>query len=132
MTTLFLILVNFMIFHFLCDYVWQNKYMLGKIKDFPDFILPLALHSAVSSLGVCIVLFISKLLFFPITIGFIIKWTILNFIIHFIIDRIKANKNLLNRWRPDHKYFWWVLGGDQMLHQIFYVIITISIMESVL
>ena len=46
-----------------------------------------------------------------------------------IIAHVKASPKMLGRFKPDNKYFWWSLGGDQMWHHlthylIIYLVIT--------
>jgi hypothetical protein len=103
-------LMMFQVKHFLCDFVWQNKYMLGKFKDYPDFILPLLAHSLVQAIGSLAVI----LMFAP-----AFWWlSIVDLVTHFMIDRLKANKKWLGRWKPDQAMFWTALGLDQMLHHL--------------
>jgi hypothetical protein len=110
--TIFLLLVLFQIKHFLCDYPLQGAYMLGKFKTGKDWILPLSAHAGVHFLGT---LFVS-LWFVP--FGFAVLLSVTDFAVHFSVDRIKASPNLLGRWKPDNRYFWWALGGDQMAHHL--------------
>jgi len=43
---------------------------------------------------------------------------IADFVLHFIVDRLKASPDLGGRWKPDQPYFWWALGLDQMAHHL--------------
>ena len=107
---IFTLLIVFQIKHFICDFPLQGKFMLGKFKPGWDFVLPLAAHSGVQALGTLLV----TLLFAP-ELCFLAP---IDFTLHFIIDRLKADKRLLGRWNPQQPYFWWALGFDQCLHHI--------------
>lgn len=141
MEKLFILLVLFQVKHFLADYLLQTEYMLGKFKDGREFILPLAVHAAVHSL-----------------FTFALAWTfthsivlsallgLFDFISHFVMDRIKAGKKYLGRYKPlttqtfatatktqkwHNKYFWWSLGFDQMIHHLcHYAIIAIIVFHT--
>lgn len=82
--------------------------MLGKFKDGKEWILPLLSHVAVHglfTLGLCLLLNPS------------LWWLMfVDMVIHFIMDRIKASKDLLGRWKHDEKPYWMVLGVDQTVH----------------
>lgn len=114
------VFVLFQIKHFLCDFVFQGKYMLGKFKPFPHYIEPLAAHCTIQALGSAVaILFVFK----SIDIKLLYTLILLDFVSHFIIDRIKASPALMGRFKPDNKYFWWALGWDQMMHQLVYIFI---------
>jgi hypothetical protein len=95
--------------HFLCDFPLQNKYMLGKFKPFPDFIMPLLWHCFVNACGTAILVFMFN---WPI-------WFItLDLVSHFIIDRLKASPKIGGRFKPDQSIFWHILGLDQLAHSL--------------
>lgn len=110
MLTVFLLLIAFQLKHFICDYPLQTQYMLGKMKS-TGWFKPLAAHSAVHSIGtIFIVSWINPIL--AIVLG------VVDFILHFIVDRIKASPTMGGRWKPEQPQFWWALGADQMTHHI--------------
>lgn len=111
MVEVFALLIIFQIKHFLCDYPLQNEYMLGKFKPFPDWALPLIAHCSVHAAATLIIALV-----WGSEIAFKLAW--LDFCIHFLMDHIKASKDLLGRWKPDEKYFWWSLGLDQSVHHL--------------
>ncbi len=100
--------------------------MLGKFQEYPKFILPLLAHSlvhGVATFGIVSLFNPSKAL----------PLAILDTVIHFVVDRIKASPSLLGRFKPLTKetypgstpeqqksnvYFWWSLGADQMAHHL--------------
>lgn len=125
MITIFVLLVLYQLKHFFADYPLQNAYMLGKFKSYPDYILPLAAHAGThAGFTFCIALGWVSL-----TSAIILA--LIDFIIHFTMDRIKASPNLLGRFVPltketyptasrteikSNTFFWWSLGADQMVH----------------
>lgn len=110
MITLFVILALFQLKHFIADYPLQGTYMLGKFKGGWEWVKPLLAHVAVHAVfTTTIVSFFRPSLWW---LG------LLDAFIHFTMDRIKASPNLLGRFKPDNKYFWWALGFDQMVHHL--------------
>ena len=122
MIQLFILLVLFQLKHFICDYPLQGKFMLGKFKEGYAFILPLAAHAAVQASGTFLIVSC-----FNINLWWLAP---LDFILHFIVDRLKADKRLLGRWPPTQSYFWWVLGFDQLLHHLFDILYVFVIWRS--
>ncbi len=128
---IFILLFAFQLKHFIADYCWQNRYMLGKFKDDWDFVLPLlahvGVHGAITFSIVCYWGFKQALLF-----------ALFDMVIHFIMDRIKASKKYLGRfktltaetapkataaqWRSND-YFWLSVGFDQMVHHLTHYVI---------
>jgi len=114
----FALLVLFQVKHFLADFPLQGKYMLGKFKGGWGWVLPLTAHALVHATFTALICFwfsdLTKMWFLP----------VIDFTVHFVQDRIKASPNLLGRWKPDSKYFWWALGQDQMVHHLthYYII----------
>jgi hypothetical protein len=113
MEKLFILLVLFQLKHFVADYPLQTPYMLGKFKDDWGFFPPLALHAGTHA----IITFVIVLMFTS-SFDFAFSCFLFDLVIHFFMDRIKAGKKYLNRWKPDEKYFWWALGFDQMIHHL--------------
>lgn len=110
---LLILLLVFQIKHFICDYPLQNAYMLGKMKA-NGWIKPLAAHSAVHAWFTFLIL----LLIQPSNVLLYLLLPVADFILHFIVDRIKASPNLGGKFKPEQPYFWWALGADQMVHHI--------------
>ena len=84
--------------------------LLGK-SGATNWIQPLLAHSAVHAVGTFIVLVYFSL---PLAILF----AVVDLILHFIVDRIKASPTMGGRWNPTQPYFWWALGLDQMAHHL--------------
>ena len=145
---IFALLFTFKLKHFVADYLLQGKYMLGKFKE-TGWVLPLAAHCSVHALftfGLLFSFFVSNLPYVPASLVAIALWKypLIDFVIHFIMDRIKASPNMLGRYSAlsktemmeltcipkltddarnardrilkENTYFWWSLGFDQMVH----------------
>lgn len=112
MQATFVLLVVFQLKHFLADFPLQGKYMLGKFKGGWDWVVPLAAHCSVHSFFTCLILWTFNRLDALWYLSYV------DFAVHFAQDRIKASPNLLGRWKPDNKYFWWALGQDQAVHHL--------------
>lgn len=125
LTMTFILLVLFQAKHFIADYPLQNQYMLGKFKGGTDWILPLAAHSSVHATGT----FIISILFVSFNVA--LSLAVLDFVLHSIMDRIKASPNLLGRFSIENKYFWWSLGFDQMVHHLTHYIIIFIILITI-
>lgn len=153
MKTVFFLLIIYQIKHFLADYPLQGKYMLGKFKPYPDFILPLLAHAGVHGLFTFLIVLCFRGPHLALSLG------LMDMTIHFVVDRIKASPDLLGRFealsktemkriiknkariarkRLDHDYdwekrtkkklksnvfFWWALGADQMAHHLTHYLI---------
>lgn len=110
-----LMLVCFIVKHFICDFPLQTSYMLQKSKLGWGWILPLLSHSAVHAIASLIIL----VLFGK---GQYAWLALIELAIHFIIDRVKGHPHLLGRFKPTESSFWTSLGFDQMLHYITYIL----------
>jgi hypothetical protein len=109
---IFLLLVLFQVKHFVADYPLQGKYMLKKFSPNWDFFIPLFLHSAVHA---AFTLLIAA--YFKPEIAF--EVALLDLVVHFTMDRIKAGPKYLGRYKDMYdKKFWWSLGLDQSVHHL--------------
>lgn len=93
MTTLFILLVVMQFKHLIADYFLQNEYMLGKFK-YTNWEIPLAAHCAVHFVFTFI---ISYCVLQYISLSGILGC--IDFIIHFVMDRIKASPDLLGQFK---------------------------------
>lgn len=138
----FFLLVLFEVKHFLSDYVFQTRYMLGKFKPGWDFFPHLLAHAAGGGLCTfCILVWLTPDLWW---LAFVDTAS------HFLIDRMKAGPRYLGRFKAlsanemgvimsyketcglkkfrsqlrGNTLFWWSLGLDQMLHRLvhYYII----------
>jgi len=113
---IFILLISFQVKHFLCDYPLQTQFMLEKSK-LHDWVLPLQQHCMVHATGTMIVLFLFA------DVKYLFLYAFIDFFLHFSMDRIKASPNMLGKFKPDNKYFWWALGGDQSFHHLTHYLI---------
>jgi hypothetical protein len=123
---IFALLIAFQIKHFVADFPLQTPYMLRKFLPTWSFFVPLLAHSAVHAL-------------FTLGIALLVKpeiaveVAILDLVVHFTMDRLKAGPKYLGRFRAltaseygnatdeqklGNKFFWWSLGVDQMVHHV--------------
>ena len=107
---IFILLVVFQIKHFICDYPLQIQYMLGKMNK-TGWIFPLLSHSAVHAFGTFVIVS-----FYDIYLA--IYLALIDLVLHFIVDRLKASPKIGGRFKLEQPYFWWALGADQMTHHI--------------
>lgn len=126
MTSVFTLLLIYQAKHFLADYPLQGRYMLGKFRPDWGFFMPLLSHATLHgafTFGIA--------LFYKPELA---PWLALfDVAIHFFMDRIKAGKKYLGRfktltadtaptataeqWRSND-FFWWSVGFDQMVHHL--------------
>lgn len=134
---IFVLLVVYQIKHFVADFLLQvgSKFMLGKFKPGWDFVGPLAAHCGIHAIFT---------LFIVLKVNPSLWWlSLVDFGIHFIMDRIKAGPKYLGKYKSmsanemipilkkmeagvldesDRKqlkhnvYYYWSLGLDQMVH----------------
>jgi hypothetical protein len=98
--SLFLFLVLFQIKHWLADYPLQTEYMLGKFKD-TGWVRAAGLSTpAVHALGTILLAALWGA-------NHILLLGLLDFVVHFTMDRIKASPYKLGRFKP--------LFGDDFL-----------------
>ena len=88
---IFILLAVYQIKHFLADYPLQGAYMLKKFLGGWQWVLPLAAHAGVHGLfTLAICFFVNPALWWL---------SLVDFSIHFTMDRIKASPNLLGRFK---------------------------------
>lgn len=108
---IFLLLIIFQIKHYMADFLLQGTYMLGKFKGGTEWIIPLSAHC-----------FVHMTFTFIILIYFSMSslWYLaaIDFILHFVMDRIKASPNIWGRYNFENKKYWYALGFDQMFHHL--------------
>ena len=113
-----LIFVLFTLFafkHFIVDFLLQKKYQYANkgIYGHPGGLL----HAGLHGIGT----FLCLMFFSPELAGIL---AISDAVIHYHIDWAKTNINAYYGWGPNtHEQFWWLLGLDQLLHFLTYVLI---------
>ncbi|HMN67470.1 MAG TPA: DUF3307 domain-containing protein [Bdellovibrionales bacterium] len=113
---LLILLIFFQVKHFVADFLLQNVWMLQKARPNWDFVLPLALHSGVHAVTtLAVALYIHPSLWW---LGGV------DFVVHFLMDRIKAGPRYLGRFTDVRsKAFWVSFGLDQMVHHLTHIYI---------
>jgi hypothetical protein len=108
---LFLLLIIYQVKHFFGDYVFQNVYMLQKARPGWNFVLPLSIHCGVHALfTLMIVCFVNPSLWWL---------AVVDFVVHFLMDRVKAGPRYLGRFNNMTRQSYWIaFGFDQMVHQL--------------
>jgi hypothetical protein len=106
--------------HFIVDFPLQPKYMYSNKGTYAHF--GGILHAGLHGLGtyICLIIFAPE---------YAIYLAILDMCVHYHIDWAKMNLNKKLGWGPTtHEQFWWLMGFDQLLHSLTYVlIITLAI-----
>jgi hypothetical protein len=105
------LLIFFQVKHFFADFVFQNVWMLQKSRAGWDFVPPLAIHCGVHALlTLAAALYVNPAYWWL---------AVLDFVIHFVMDRIKAGPRYLGRFQDIRaKAYWVVFGFDQMVHHL--------------
>lgn len=115
------LIIFFQIKHFLADFVWQSPYQyLNKGKyGHPGGILHAFIHGAAT--------------FFILPgIGLALILAVAEAVIHYHIDWAKVKINTRYNLKADNsKYFWWLLGADQLLHQLTYAMLICAVLVSI-
>lgn len=97
---IFLLLVIYQLKHFLADYPLQGRYMLGKFKDGTEWIKPLLAHVGVHA-GFTFVIANAVFLTQGIdNLGLAIEIALFDAAVHFVMDRLKAGRQYLGRFKP--------------------------------
>lgn len=109
----------FLIKHFVADFPLQTPYMLGKSRR-TDWVGPLLAHTGLHA-------FLTFLLLLSFGAALAFWFAVLEGILHFYIDRIKAHPDWGGRWGTTQPQFWIALGADQLAHGLTYVLIVRSL-----
>jgi hypothetical protein len=111
---IWVLLVTFKLKHFIADYLLQGKYMLGKFKE-KGWVLPLSAHCGVHTL------FTLSISLFVVNYKMALALGVLDFVIHFIMDRVKASPKLLGRFKAlsakEYKDFQGLLNNSPDLNK---------------
>ncbi|MGE4132651.1 MAG: DUF3307 domain-containing protein [Bdellovibrionales bacterium] len=105
------LIIIFHVKHFLADFVFQNVYMLQKSRPGWDFVPPLSIHCGIHAAGT-----LALVGYFSFSFWWL---AILDFVVHFVMDRIKAGPRYFGRFNDMRsKAFWVTFGFDQMVHHL--------------
>lgn len=100
----------FAVKHYIADFVLQTNWVARGKERSAGWVGPLAAHAGIhGGLTLLIVLATRPALWW---LGLI------DFGIHIAIDRAKTITALRCRFQPTQAKFWWLLGFDQLLHQL--------------
>jgi hypothetical protein len=110
------LLIFFQIKHLLIDFIFQNEYQWKNKGTYghPGGIL----HSVLHSIATFWILVIA----FPYGLSLILS--LVDFLVHYHVDWFKMRYNKIKGWTATNsKEFWWLLGIDQFVHQMTYIVI---------
>jgi hypothetical protein len=101
--------------HFVVDFPLQTKFQWSNKGTYghPGGLL----HSGLHGIGtyLCLMFFVPAIALFL---------ALLDFVLHYHIDWAKMNLNKKLGYGPTtHEQFWWLLGLDQFLHALTYILI---------
>ncbi|WP_246318816.1 DUF3307 domain-containing protein [Peteryoungia desertarenae] len=112
----------FILKQLLGDFFLQTRWMASGKESKTDWLLPLAAHAAIHAaltLSIC-------LIFAP-----HLAWlAIVDFIVHFVIDRAKAVTKISYGLTADRRAYWWLFGTDQTLHHLTHLAFAATIAAS--
>lgn len=116
LTWLLSVIVFLQLKHLVVDFYLQPPYMhLNKgILGHPGGLIHAGLHAAVTYLGLCSL---------PLQSDQLMLVAITEFAIHYLTDFAKININRVLELTPAKKQYWELLGVDQCVHQLNYVLI---------
>lgn len=103
--------------HLVIDFPLQVRYQYSNKGTYghPGGLL----HSGLHALGT-----FALALLFPGSIGLWLGLALMDGVIHYHLDWAKVQLNKRLNWGPTtHEQFWWLLGADQYLHTLTYLLI---------
>jgi hypothetical protein len=110
-----------------CDFILQTGWMaLNKGNPGWEGYKPLFAHTSIHAAGTLIIF----LIFCPALWWF----CFVDFIVHSLVDRLKAVMTLQQNWTPGNWKFWWSFGLDQEAHNLthlVYILVIISALGGV-
>jgi hypothetical protein len=110
------LLILYQVKHFVADFILQNVWMLQKGKEGWGFLFPLSIHCAIHAfMTLAVAWYLNPSLW----------WLfVLDFGVHFIMDRLKAGPRYLGRFSDIRSQAYWVCFGlDQMVHHLTHIYI---------
>ena len=108
------LLITYQVKHFLADYPLQTSWMLRKENPGWGFLIPLSFHAGVhAALTLTIALVVRPSLWWL---------ALIDFVVHAVMDRLKASRSYLGRFRDPRTHAYWnALGLDQMVHHLTHI-----------
>jgi hypothetical protein len=115
-----LLAAAFSLKHFLADFVLQTKWIaLGKDRR-DAWLMPLGAHVAThAGLAFAIILVVAPRLWWL---------ALVDFAVHFTIDRGKSIVSRWGQWGPQDGPYWWLFGFDQLLHQLTNIALAVALL----
>lgn len=96
--------------HFVADFLLQTSWIARGKEGVHDWFAPLAVHvlgHAVLTLAIAL------------AVAPRLWWlALVDLVIHAVIDRGKSVTGHWGRWEINKGQFWWLMGFDQLLHQL--------------
>ena len=116
MTAILLAIMLFQLKHFVADFLLQNSFMISNkgVYGHPGGLLHALVHSLLTGL---------VLLLFSVPVAVLLSIMAAEFIVHYHIDWTKEFLNKKLALSPDKPRFWYLMGFDQLLHQLTYIAI---------
>jgi len=136
---MFEILICLLVKHFICDFPLQSHPWLYSRKGFYGAPGGIA-HAAIHGVGTLIVLTVlpmfaaaaSTATIAAITLQSAVLWAVIDTLIHYHIDWAKMRTNRAMNWKPDNsEKFWILLGFDQFMHHLTYILIAYGVINGV-
>lgn len=121
-TTLLLVLVLLQIKHLLADYVWQSETMVRKKGIYGDPVG--ATHSLLHAALTGLILLAVTPLTLPVVAGIVL----FEFVVHYHTDWCKDFLTFRSETTPREKRYWILVGLDQFMHQITYIVVLACVM----
>lgn len=124
LTTILLLYLAFRVKQVLCDFFLQSSWMaMTKAKPFSEGgAKPLSMHAGIHAAGTFIIMLIFAVNFW---------WLgIVDFIVHFLIDKGKAMLTGKMEWTYKNNEYWWAFGLDQEAHNLTHLAYIILIVIS--
>lgn len=122
MSAVLWLLILLQVKHFVCDFPLQGPYQyLNKgTYGHPGGLL----HALIHGIGTAVVflIFYGTIAYNTEAMSVLLAVIWVEMVIHYHIDWVKMNLNKTLGWGPTtHEQFWWLLGLDQLLHQLTYL-----------
>lgn len=112
-STLILLLVALNVKHYIADYVLQSTELVQLKKTHFQYLLLHSLHHGLAT-------FLVFLFFGPFIVA--VAFAVADFILHTLIDSSKTYIPYFDRFKPPSQAYFNVLGLDQLLHNLCYVL----------
>jgi len=116
------VMALFTLKHVVADFLLQTGWMATGKERADGWALPLAVHAGIHGLfTLAITLVLAPAL----------AWlAVADFALHFGIDRAKSLLGRAFAVAPNSQHFWWLIGLDQMLHQLTHVVLALAVAAS--